>query len=255
EYWQRLFDGMDEIRSRLTSASREKIYRLMQDQTGIDFNRDNCYAVVMWVVKNANTYFDEQLVTMYETMVEMANVENYVSNKRVFKWERFRYMYQNEKQEATHYRLKVGHRMVLNRCGGLEHRWGTNRGIDERACTFLSDMATVAHNLGFRIIRHDLPREGSVMDSSPFVVRHTPAKGKPESLMRVRVFRNSNLHVQFAPELIHALNVQHGRLKGWLRDDAEAATELEIPAETAARHFTPGFRLTSSALRITAPAA
>lgn len=244
EYWQRLFEGMEEIRTRLTKKSRRAIQELMQSQTGIDFNRDNCYAVVLWVIKNANGYFDNQLVETFEEMIEHANVENYISNKRIFTWNRFTYSSQIE-ENATHYRLKVGHRMVLHRCGGLEVRWGDRRGISERACDFIGDLLTLASNLGFTIIDR-APREHEFDDSTARVYRFRNADGVGESLIRMRAFQNNNLHLQFHPDFIHALNVQHGKLKGWLRNDAEAAHELEIPIEVAAKHFQPGFRLTGS---------
>ena len=252
EYWRRLFDGMKEINTRLTAQSRETIQRKLQAQTGIDFNRDNCYAVVLWTVKNANQYFDTQLVETYEKMVESANVDNYVSNKRIFKWNRFAYRSQIE-EKATHYRLKVGHRMVLNSVGGLRnyHSWET--GISKDACDFLGDLITVAHNLGFAVI-DSAPTPYSFNDSSARVIRFRTADGTVESLIRTRAFQNNNMHMQFHPDFIHALNVHHGRLKGWLRNDDDAATELEIPKATAAKLFaTPGFRLTSSSLSLMAP--
>ena len=251
EYWSRLFDGMEEISSRLTKKSRRVIQELMQSQTGIDFNRDNCYAVVLWVIKNANGYFDSQLVETYEEMIEHANVENYISNKRIFTWNRFTYSSQIE-ENATHFRLKVGHRMVLHRCGGLETRWGDRRGISERACDFIGDLLTVAGNLGFTIFDR-APREHEFDDSTARVYRFRGADGQGESLIRMRAFQNNNLHVQFHPDFIHALNVQHGKLKGWLRNDAEASRELEIPIEVAAKHFQPGFRLTGSSFARLAP--
>lgn len=251
EYWHRLFDGMTEIRSRLTKKSRRKIQELMQSQTGIEFNRDNCYAVVLWVVKNANGYFDSQLVETYEDMVDKANVENYVSNKRIFQWNRFCYHSEIE-ENATHFRLKVGHRMVLHRCGGLESRWGDRKGISERACDFIGDLLTVASNLGFTVI-DQAPREHEFDDSTARVYRFCNAQGGAESLIRMRAFQNNNLHMQFHPDFIHALNVQHGKLKGWLRNDAEAARELEIPLEVAEKHFQPGFRLTGSSFALLAP--
>lgn len=251
EYWQRLFDGMQEISSRLTKKSRRTIQELMQSQTGIDFNRDNCYAVVLWVIKNANGYFDSQLVETYEEMIDRANVENYVSNKRIFTWNRFTYSSQIE-ENSTHYRLKVGHRMVLHRCGGLETRRGDQKGISERACDFIGDLLTVAGNLGFTVIDR-APREHEFDDSTARVYRFRNADGGDESLIRMRAFQNNNLHVQFHPDFIHALNVQHGKLKGWLRNDAEAARELEIPIEVAAKHFQPGFRLTGSSFPRLAP--
>ncbi len=261
EYWQRLFDGMEEINSRLTTSSRKKIIELMQSRTGIEFNRDNAYAVVLWVIKNANSYFDAQLIETYEQLVDGANVDNYVSNQRVFQWNRFRY---DKAQDAayTHYRLKVGHRMVIHRCGGIDCGY-RGRALSERSRNLLSDLCVLAHNLGFEGTRHDAQQyappgyahQTRVTDSTPFVIRYRAAEGKWESLIRTRAFENGNLHLQFHPDFIHALNVQHGKLKGWLRNDAEAADELQIPADVARKFFKPGFRLTSSALALMAPAA
>lgn len=261
EYWQRLFDGMSEINSRLTTTSRKAICELMQSQTGIEFNRENAYAIVLWVVKNANQYFDSQLIETYENLVNKASVENYVSNKRVFTWNRFAYRHCKE-EDASHYRLKIGHRMVITHCGGISTQYSSSRDLCETARNFISDLATVANNLGFNGTRTDVAEYAPsgrysstvIKDSTPFVIRYNPAPGKWESLMRIRAFENGNLHIQFLPEFIHALNIQHGKLKGWLRNDAQAATELEIPQELAARHFKPGFRLEGSSLALMAPA-
>jgi hypothetical protein len=237
---------MKEITNRLTKASRNNIRELMQANTGIDFNRDNAYAVVMWVVKNANRYFDSQLIDTYEKMVEHANVDNYASNKRVFKRDRFRYSSAQDKAESSHYRLKVGHRIVLNHCGGLEKGYCDDiRGISERATDFLCDLMTVARNLGFAVHQNE-PFPHQWKDSTARTFYYTNAKGESESLFRVRAFQNSNMHMQFSPDFIHALNVQHGKLKGWLRNDDEAAAELEIPVAIARVHFVPHYRITGS---------
>lgn len=254
EYWSRLFDGMAEIKTRLTHQSRATIEALMHSQTGIDFNRDNAYAVVLWVIKNANGYFDQQLIETYEQMVEHANIENYTSNQRIFEKNRFRYDFVRD-QETTHFRLKVGHRMVLKHVGGLHKGYSEcSSGIDRRGAKFLCDLITVAHNLGFTPIDAG-PREHEFNDSDARSYLFMNAQGAAESLFRVRVFLNSNMHIQFHPDFIHALNVQHGKLKGWLRNDTQAAAELDIPVAVAAKHFTPGFRLTSASLSLMAPAA
>ncbi len=241
EYWQRLFDGMEEIHSRLTAKSRSRICGLMQSRTGIEFNRDNAYAVVLWVIKNANAYFDDQLIDTFEEMVDAANVENYVSNRRIFRWNRFRYDTARE-ERSTHFRLKVGHRMVLHHCGGLETGYSSHScGLTRNASDLLCDLIVVARNLSFDVIGRG-PREHEWKDSGARVIPFRLG-GETTSLYRVRAFFNRNLHLQFHPEFIHALNVQYGKLKGWLRDDAEASVELDIPREVASRHFHAGFRL------------
>lgn len=108
---------------------------------------------------------------------------------------------------------------------------------------------TVASNLGFTVI-DPLPREFEWNDSSARVYRYRDERGHLQSLFRVRTFLNRNMHMQFHPEFIHALNIQHGKLKGWLRDDTQAAEELEIPVETARKHFTANFQLTGEALKL-----
>ena len=240
---------MKEIRNRLTFQSRRNIQDLLNSQTGIDFNRENAYAIVLWTVRNANSYFDSQLIVTYEKLVSHANVDNYVSNKRVFTRDRFRYDFVKN-TDHTHYRLKVGHRMVLQSCGGLKREAYSRSGLCETAANFLSDLITVAENLGFRVI-DSAPREYEWDDSTAREYRFKREGEKPETLFRVRAFQNWNMHMQFHPDFIHALNVQHGRLKGWLRNDDEAATELEIPPEVASQFFNAAYRISAANLAIT----
>jgi len=247
EYWRRLFDGLEEITKRLTAESRKRMMHLMESRTGIEFNRDNAYAVVMWSVKNANGYFDEQFMRIYEAMVDGANVENYMSNSRIFKKDRFRY-YAAQDSAATHFRLKVGHRMVVTGQGGLAtgySDWST--GITERGANFLCDLIVVARNLGFHVIDKG-PERYEWKDSDARVIRFLTKEGNEESLYRVRAFSNGNFHLQFNPDLIHAMNISYGLLRGWLRNDMEAAKELEISPAIAAEHFKPAFRLGMSSL-------
>ena len=43
------------------------------------------YAVIMWVIKNANLYIDSQLLETYELMVAKCNVVLYKSNQRDYR--------------------------------------------------------------------------------------------------------------------------------------------------------------------------
>lgn len=249
EYWGRLFDGMEEITHRLTHESRRNMLNILQGQHTVDFDRDNAYAIVLWAVKNANKYFDDQLVNIYEKMVERANIENYKSNKRVFTEQRFRYTYVNT-NETTHIRLKVGHRIILTACGGLkEKRYEWDKGgLSSTAATFISDLITVANNLGYKV-NEPAPREDGWHDNSAKIYTFTK-NGKDHALFKLRTFLNSNIHIHFHNEFIHTLNSQHGKLKGWLRDSEEAAEELEISLEEASTHFKNTFKIEAGTLRI-----
>ena len=60
-YWQELFSNLDSITNRLTSKSREHLLEKLTNHTSVDYTADNAYAVVIWVVKNANQYFDDPI--------------------------------------------------------------------------------------------------------------------------------------------------------------------------------------------------
>ena len=74
-YWKRLFSYLDVINSRLTSKSREKDGKKLTSSTCVDYSAENAYAVVCWVLKNANSYFDEQLVDVYQNLTREENIK------------------------------------------------------------------------------------------------------------------------------------------------------------------------------------
>ena len=49
--------------------------------------------------------------------------------------------------------------------------------------------------------------------------------------MDVRAFKNGNLHIRVAKTVMLAINVQAGKLLGWLRTPEEAVTELKAEAQ------------------------
>lgn len=248
QYWQRLFDGLSPIKKRLTTHSRTQMVNKMQDQTGIDFCSENAYAIVQWVIKNANSYFDDQLIETYQKMVEFANVENYKSNHRVFTKNEFYYHHHKDTESPSHYGLKVGHRIVLEKSGGLERSW-SNTGLSKRAAEFIADILTIASNLGFPPVQ-EAPNDGEWDDSSSHEYTCT-MNGEVVTLFKVRTFLNGNMHFQFMPRFIHALNIQHGKLKGWINTHEEAENEANAPAEVSKTYFDHSFKIEARQLLLT----
>lgn len=71
--------------------------------------------------------------------------------------------------------------------------------------------------------------------------------------MNVRAFKNGNIHIKFDQSFMRRLNIEFGRLKGWVRDWSEAAQEMDIPAEEAKQGFNSLFKLGNvTALLLTA---
>lgn len=254
-YWHELFRNYESITSRLTSATRKKILSKLSSNTSVDFNHDNAYAVTMWVIRNANYYYDQQLIDLVENMVRKANVTLYKSNKRTFGDEDWRYgWYEQAPKELSHYQLEL--RIVLDRCGGINtsqwsHERESYKGLTESAYDLLNDIVIVASNLGYR--SWDSCR--SFFWESGKSNNFTLVDGGTHigTLMNVRAFKNGNIHIKFDQSFMRRLNIEFGRLKGWVRDWSEAAQEMDIPAEEAKQGFNSLFKLGNvTALLLTA---
>ena len=226
-YWRLLFENLDNVTNRLTATSRNSMFEVLTKNTHIDFTKSNAYAVLEWVVKNANLYYDQQLIDTYERMVEKANVTLYKSNQRVFGDDDWRYS--REPEGLSHYKLEL--RVVLARIGGLDTYWSYRKGkLTERAEKFVNDLCTIAYNLGFDTWGMERADSFSWESGKKCKFHYkNHEKNSNEVLFEVKAFKNGNLHVKFSKSLICKINVEFGRLKGWLKNKAEAASELEIP--------------------------
>jgi hypothetical protein len=243
-YWQELFDNLGAVTDRLTSDSRKKMLDKLTANTSIDFNAQNSHAVVIWMIKNANIYFDDQLVTIFERMTQKANVAMYKSNQKTFGDEQWRYCRQPDDLE----RYKLEYRVVLDRVGGLcNSEWSfehTACGLTDRAGKFIDDLRTVASNIGFDT--YGLPRarqhEWASSRKINFEYRDRET-GELKILFEAKAFKNGNLHIKFCPTFIIKLNVEFGRLKGWVKSASEAAEEMNIDIADAASSFGSNLQL------------
>ena len=67
-YWNELFNNLTAITDRLTSKSRKDMLDILQENTCIDYTSENAYAIVLWAIKNANLYIDNQMVYIYKEL-------------------------------------------------------------------------------------------------------------------------------------------------------------------------------------------
>jgi len=249
-YWKELFDNMSKITSRLTTDARQGMLDKLTSHTHVDFTASNAHAILLWVLKNANGYFDSQLVTLVERMTEQATVQFYKSNQRVYTNEDWRYR-QTPKDLNRYY---LDYRIVLHRVGGLcTSTWGYDKerhnGLDKRAFELISDILTVASNLNHSVSLDD--RVTSYQWESNKAVEFTyfdEIKKEHMTLMVVRAFKNGNLHVRMNQSFICRLNVEFGRLKGWIKTVHEASDELGIDVSEAQQAFASNLVLGCDAL-------
>jgi hypothetical protein len=233
-YWKMLFDEMKTITNRLASKQRKLFLSSLQDKVSVDFTRNNIYAVLIWVSKWANDYCDEQLIDLFRTLSNDSNVEKYKSNDRVWtkcdwRYQEKRYDFSGNDNNVSHYKLE--YRMVISHGGistsGYSWERQENRGLDVRAAELLMDIVTVANNLGFSC--NDSHKNYEWKSNKQNVLKLHD--GKP--LVAVRAFKNGNMHLHFNPKLMLAINVEAGRLLKWIRNPAEAVSEMDLKGEEA----------------------
>lgn len=224
KYWERLFENLTDITKRFATKQRRAFLDSLNDKTVIDFTYGNVRAMLIWICKWSSDYCDEQVIELFRTMAEHANVQNYKSNEKVFKQDRWRY---RTEEHETH--CKIDYRVVLARVGGIAgsgyRDWDSHGGLKNSAHEFLSDLITVANNLGFAC--NDSSRHHHWESNQK--VELWMADG--EILLDARAFKNGNLHLRVNKRLMLAINIQVGKLLGWLHSAEQAVRELEPDAE------------------------
>ncbi len=237
-YWNELFENYAPLTNRLTSASRKSFIESIRRKTNIDFNASNAYAITIWSIKNADQYLDNQMIETYRKMVNAANVINYKSNAKVFKNNYFRYNW----DEHSHF--KLDYRIVIERMGGIDKRdWTRDArgGLANTSADFVDDLIVVANNLGFTCADAVLAHNFEAGKKETF--RCVDKSGEETELMTVRAYMNGNLHLKLNQKFILALNVEIGRLKGWIHNIQHAAAEMEEKEAEVSPYYRSSYTL------------
>ena len=226
-YWQEVFSNLESIRDRLTSKTRDKFRDRMMRNVHVEFTAENIYAVVQWIIANANEYFDEQLLEVYKDLTEPKNVINYKSNRVLVnglsRWE--------FGKKASKFMLE--YRLVHEMPPRDNYSYGRVNGLHRDSATFLQDMITIGETLGFAV-------ESRVEDfewtpGCQYDLQLTDG----ETFMQVRVYKNGNIHLKMNVKFMKAFNLQAGRLLGWLRSPKHAADETGYSIEECQQFMSP----------------
>jgi hypothetical protein len=222
KYWSVLFEHLQDVTKRLATKQRKAFLDSIREKTVIDFTHGNICSMLIWITKWSNDYFDEQLIELFRSLAQHANVHRYKSNDKVFKKGNWRYLDKDE----THF--KLDYRLVVEGFGGIcnsQWSWESRNGLTESSHEFLSDFITIANNLGFDCIDRSINYRWSSGKKNELWL------SDGSTLMDVRAFKNGNLHIRVAKRVMLAINVQVGKLLGWVTSAEQAVRELEPDAE------------------------
>ena len=251
-YWQELFNHLDKVTSKLCVASRQKMLKRLTEFAHVDFTQSNAYAIVIWVIKNANHFYNDQLIELVERMVSKANAVAYVSNRKTFGEEKWSWNGRPMRENKLRYKLE--HRFVLEHIGGIKtgYDWEVERcqGLVESAHDLINDICTVASNLGYSTEDHQRPSDFFWESNKKYVFNCTNMRTSEDVvLMEVKAFKNGNLHFKINSDFMCQLNVEFGRLKGWVKSKQQAAEELDESIEVVEQHFSSALQLEPSSLK------
>lgn len=228
-YWKLAMDELEEITSRLTSETRNNMLERFKKLQTVDFTIENIYPLVLWVLKNANSYYDSQLIDFFKKLTCPENVKPYKSNQQAFeegeRWGGKRY-FRNPKKISHYtldYRIIMSSPFDVSYSGDLSIRYNTKEK--------LQDIFTIARNLGFNIGLCDMPTD--------FGEECTVLYEKSDKVfMKYRVYKNGNMHVKFDIEFSKAMNVEVSRLLGWIRSKEDIKKEFPTKmAQGAEKYF------------------
>lgn len=206
KYWSHLIHNLKELETRLIPYFKDKLLTSITNTIGnIDFNENNCYAVLIWIIKNANKSFNEQLLFMFDLCIEPDNVKKYKSNKMVFDTE-------DRSWGAGAEQLRFKNKKDVNKII-LDYRIITREGSYQvNSRMFVKNDAETKITACWEVICYNLLGHKNFGD--------------------IKFFKNRNVHLKFNVEFSKAFNIQASLLKGWIKDKREAVQEFEDVKES-----------------------
>lgn len=238
-YWQELFNRYEPITSKFIANYRNTILEKLSSRRNIDFNIGNIYAITIWFLKNASGSFSEQLLDFYLFLAEKDNLRAYKSNIK-FTSDEWKYMRSDELKDFLRKekdaRASLDYRLVLSQKRFVETNYYGACFLSYSAVDFLNDIQVVARNLGFSVNNQEFKRgyrEYPIYSGEKNYIYTTDGG----ILVEYKIYKNGNMHIKIDQELMKAINIEAGRLLGWLRSPAEAGDELNMKEAEARQYF------------------
>ena len=152
------------------------------------------------------------------------------------------------KEEKTHYCLD--YRLVYARYSScFESSYLRGDSLTVSVIETISDILTVANNLGFNIIDSDWNKTAT---SDKFLIS-SKEQGATKTFAEIRCYKNGNIHFKFNQDFIKALNVEAGRLLKWIKSPKQAQEEFpddcKISETEAIKYFENNAKIISSNLK------
>ena len=218
-YWDMVWDEFTEITNRLTSETRQKLRQSFEWLQKLEFTTLNIWFIILYVVKHASKYSDNQLVSFYKKISDEENVKPYKSNTKLFEKDGWRWSNTDHKDWYLDYRIIMS--------SPFRERFSGEFEVDYYSKNTLNDIAVIARNLKFNVVDEVTYPDGFGSKGYMYFINGQ----KREQFMEFKAYKNGNMHVKFHQEFTKALNIEAARLLGCVRSKADVVREM--PSEYA----------------------
>jgi hypothetical protein len=211
-YWRLAFDRISAINSRLTHDTRKKMLDQMEEFNSLDFNEDNLYSIIVWVVKHFNEYTGEQILSVFDKLTDQNYIKVYKSNVHWIK-DNWRY---GSKPKPEKYKLDY---RLVTQCYKSYH-------FDP--CV-VDDLIVVCRSLGYYI------HESYYFDYKELEIEQRFLTLDGVTAFTARLYKNKNVHLKVNQDLMMKFNVEVAKLRKWINNHRDIEDEFEVSEEEAIR--------------------
>lgn len=251
-YWKIFFNVYNVIYDYCTFSSTNKIQEKLAENR-LDFTLSNLYAITQLILRYASEQKDEQLTDFFLKLADLENIKLYKSNQRVFSGMDWRYSRttenyrRNQEKLPSHYQLE--YRIITREFGSLGGYYSENMAVFNK----IRDVFVIAQTLNLNVLstRQEVTLETieNFTYGERFPLHFINKDGQREILAELKFYRNGNVHFFFNQEFAVRLNVEAGRLLGWVKSASEASEDMGYPLEKVMEAFGVSANVLSNSLK------
>jgi hypothetical protein len=228
KYWRAAFNKLDPVRTRMTKNTRDRIFGEIDEFKTLDFNADNIYSIIIWIINNCNIGILDQIGEVFDELTSKEYIEGYKSNRHWAKSD-WRHTERDWKYEKLPPRWKLGldYRIVVSTYWRSYDRY-----------SIIDDFIIICKNLGFPIAVNCQPDYKLHSAEQKFYTED----GELAFTMRYYT-GNRNAHLKINKKLLMKFNVEVAKIRKWMSDPDDVAEEYDIPKDEAAKLWNSGLAL------------
>jgi hypothetical protein len=232
KYWRAAFDKLEPVQKRMTFKTRDRIFGQIKEFKTLDFNADNIYSIVIWIINNCNIGILDQIGEVFDKMTSKEYIEGYKSNRHWTKsdWRNTEPDWKYEKLPPR-WKLGLDYRIVVNTYWSSYNRY-----------SIIDDFIIICKNLGFPIAEACRPS----YDLHSIEQKFYTEDGELAFTMRYYT-GNKNAHLKINKKLLMKFNIEVAKIRKWMSDPGDVADEFNVSKEEAAKLWNSGLALLGTA--------